>query len=222
MGQSNKVKYFLVHGLKLTNKEAAKIIASGRLSINNIPVNTNQTIGDRDKIELDNKIVKQPKEFVYIKFHKPRGYESTLNKEIEKNISSFLPEIEGLSIAGRLDKYSEGLLLLSNDGKWVQQICLPQSKKEKTYIVELAEQVTDEFISAFSGGVDVGIYKTQPCVCKKMGDFTIEVILTEGKNKQIRRVCKTLKNKVLKLKRTKIDCFELGSLEVGVHELTKI
>jgi 23S rRNA pseudouridine2604 synthase len=105
------------------------------------------------------------------------------------------------------------LLLISNDGKWVNEIIKPESKKEKEYEVEVNSEIDDAFISAMSKGVDIGFYITQPCKVKKIGDSKFNIILTEGKNKQIRRMCKTLKKTVISLKRIRIDKFHLSDLK---------
>ena len=142
-------------------------------------------------------------------FYKPRGFESTLNKNAKNNIAPFFPHQHDLAIAGRLDKESEGLLLLSNDGKWVQRICDPLSNKEKEYIVELDRQPDTNFFLSFSSGVMLGEGLTRPCVCYALPGNNINVVLTEGKYRQIRRMCFKLGYKVMSLKRIRIDRFTL-------------
>ena len=128
MGFYRRVKYFLVHTLKLSNKEAQELIDSGAVKTNGVTITENCTITDDSEIQVNDKIVRKKKEFVYILFYKPAGFESTLNTRIEKNLSPFFKEYPDLAIAGRLDKQSEGLLLLSNDGKWIENLhkCLQE------------------------------------------------------------------------------------------------
>ena len=126
-----RVKYFLVHTLKLTNKEAQKLIDNGSVKIDGLSITENCIITDQSEIIVNNEIVRAKKELVYLLFNKAKGFESTLNKNVPNNLSGFFRDFNGLSIAGRLDKASEGLLILSNDGKWVENLCNPKSENEK-------------------------------------------------------------------------------------------
>ena len=114
-----------------------------------------------------------------------------------------------------MDKNSEGLLLLSNDGKWIETIINPKAIKEKEYLVLLDKSIDDEFCRKFSNGVDIGFYVTQPCYCEKKADKLVRVILTEGKNKQIRRMCKTLGYTVINLKRIRIHNYLIENMQEG-------
>ncbi len=201
--------------MKLTNKEAKEAIGSGRVCIDGAVVMDNIEIEDWSEISLDNLVVRQRKKRVYLKFFKPKGMESTLNTSIEGNLASFFAGYEGLSIAGRLDKNSEGLLLLSNDGKWIEKIINPKFIKEKEYLVLLDKPIDDEFCNKFSNGVDIGFYITQACYCEKQTDRQVRVILTEGKNKQIRRMCKALGFNVIKLKRIRIHTYLIENMKEG-------
>ncbi len=217
-----RIKYFLVHTLKLSNKEAQKLIDEGKMQIDGITISQNCLLNDASEIKVNDKIVREKKEFVYLLFNKPAGFESTLNKHVEKNLSPFFAGFEGLSIAGRLDKASEGLLILSNDGKWVENLCNPKFEKEKEYIVTLDKPVKDEFIERFKNGVPIDKIVTKKCLCEKINETTIKVVLKEGKNRQIRKMCKVLGSEVLNLKRTRIADFLLSDLQVGSYLVTKI
>jgi len=217
-----RIKYFLVHTLKLSNKEAQKLIDEGKVSIDGMVVLENCQLNDTSEIRVNEEVVRTKKEFVYLLFNKPSGFESTLNKNIEKNLSSFFDSFEGLSIAGRLDKASEGLLILSNDGKWVENLCNPKFEKEKEYIVTLNKPVTEEFIELFKNGVPIDKIVTQKCFCERINKNTIKVVLKEGKNRQIRKMCKVLGSEVLALKRIRISDFLLSDLQAGSYLLTKI
>ncbi len=210
-----RIKYYLVHSLKLTNEEAQTAIEKGIVEIDAIAIKDNVFLNDFSEIKLDGKIVRPKKEFVYIKFYKPIGYESTLSKTIENNLSDFFTEYKNLSIAGRLDKQSEGLLILSNNGKWVENITNPKFEKEKEYLVQLDKTPDENFIQLFTKGVNIGYHVTKPCTCEIVQDKWIKVTLKEGKNRQIRKMCKTLGYEVEKLRRTKVDVVELGKLNAG-------
>ncbi len=213
-----KIQYYLVHTLKLSNKEALSAIKNGLVKINDEIISNNIIIDDTSEIKLNNKIIRAKIKFVYLKFHKPIGYESTLSNKVEKNLSTIFKDYTGLSIAGRLDKESEGLLILSNDGKWVEQLINPKFIKEKEYLVELDKPVTPDFVTSFELGVDIGFYITKPCKCIIKSKYVINVILTEGKNRQLRRMCLKLGYKVIKLKRVRIAQYSLDNLKEGLIE----
>jgi 23S rRNA pseudouridine2604 synthase len=210
-----RIKYFLVHTLKLTNEEAQAAIEKGSVEIDNVAIKDNVFLNDFSEIKLDGKVVRPKKEFVYLKFYKPIGFESTLSKNVENNLSDFFTDFKNLSIAGRLDKQSEGLLLLSNNGKWVENITNPKFEKEKEYLVELNKIPDEQFVQLFTKGVNIGYHVTKPCTCEIVEDKWIKVVLIEGKNRQIRKMCKTLGYEVEVLRRTKVDSVELGKLKAG-------
>jgi 23S rRNA pseudouridine2604 synthase len=217
-----RVKYFLIHRLNYTNKTASVVISSGKLTVNGKAIRENVILTDEDVLQLENEVLKEKQVCQYYALHKPRGIESTFNKEIKDNLSTVFPFDDEFIVAGRLDKASEGLLLISNDGKWVHEITRPEFKKEKEYLVEVDKEITEEFIEKMSGGVDIGICVTQPCFAEKIGPKSFRIILTEGKNKQIRRMCKTLRFTVQSLKRVRIDKFYLDDLEELKYRVIKV
>jgi 23S rRNA pseudouridine2604 synthase len=213
-----KIKYFLVHTLMLSNKEAQSLIDSGKVEIDGEKTSENCLLEEHSEVKVNGKIERKKKEFVYLKFHKPAGFESSLNTSVSNNISHFFKDYNNLAIAGRLDKQSEGLMLLSNDGKWVENMCNPKSEKEKEYLVTLDKIPDQIFLSKFSSGVQLGTHLTLPCSCELVNETIIKVILTEGKNRQIRRMCHHLEHDVLKLVRVRIDSILLEDLKVGGTE----
>jgi 23S rRNA pseudouridine2604 synthase len=217
-----RIKYFLVHTLKYNNKDAQDLIDKGLVQLDGKTIDKNCFLNEESEIRVKDEIVRAAKEYIYIKFNKPAGYESTLSKNVPDNLSSFFKDQTGLSIAGRLDKASEGLLLLSNNGKWVEGITNPQFEKEKEYIVELDRKPDEAFARAFSSGVNIGYHVTRNCECRLLEGNKINVILREGKNRQIRKMCKTLNYNVLSLKRIRIDSITLGNLEAGKFDFFKV
>lgn len=201
-----------------SNKEAQSLIDDGAVQIDGEPVFENTVLVDTAEIRVQGAITRAKKELLYYKFNKPAGYESTMHADNVNNIASFFPEGSGLSIAGRLDKASEGLLLLSNDGPWVEKLCNPRFEKEKEYRVILDKEVDDAFIHQFTAGVVIGGYTTQPCACIKIYEREINVILREGKNRQIRRMCHKLGYSVIRLKRIRIAAVHLEELAEGQWE----
>ena len=206
----------------LSNKAAAELIEQGKVEIDSIQIFENCLLEDHSEIKVNGKIERPKKEFVYLKFHKPREFESTLNTSIPDNIAIFFPEYKDLAIAGRLDKQSEGLMLLSNDGKWVEKMCNPKFEKEKEYLVLLDKTPDEKFFRSFENGVQLGDYLTAPCKCVLVADKQIRIILTEGKNRQIRRMCKKLGYAVTELKRIRVDLYELKKLVSGHKEVFEL
>lgn len=219
MGFSKRLAYYLVHSLSLTYKQARDLINSGEVKIDGVTVHENCFIADHQEIAIKGAVARPATKFVYLKFYKPRGYQSSLNKSVPDNLSGFFKNFNRLFIAGRLDKESEGLLLLSNDGKWVETICNPESQKEKEYLVELNDKPDSLFFEKFRKGVLIGDYITRPCVCVPLPGNSIRIILKEGKNRQIRRMCKVLGFDVITLKRTRIDSYVLSNQSPGSFDI---
>lgn len=217
-----RVKYFLIHRLNYTNKTAGALISSGKLTVNGKAIHENVILNDDDVLRLGDEVLKEKQIYHYYALHKPKGIESTFNKEIKDNLSTVFPFDDEFIVAGRLDKASEGLLLISNDGKWVHEITRPEFKKEKEYLVEVDKEIPEEFIKKMSEGVDIGICVTQPCFVEKIGTKSFRIILTEGKNKQIRRMCKTLRFTVHRLNRVRIDKFYLNDLEPHKYKALEV
>jgi 23S rRNA pseudouridine2604 synthase len=215
MGFSRKIKYFLVHTLKYNNKEAQKLIDNGQIRLAENVILENSSLDDTSEIKVKEQIVRKKIEAVYFKFYKPSGFESSLNETVPNNLSAFFIDHKQLAIAGRLDKQSEGLLLLSNDGKWVEKICHPEYEKEKEYEVILDKVVNSSLTGGFQTGIKIGNYLSKPALCEIIDSHKIRVVLKEGKNRQIRRMCRKLGFEVLHLKRIRIDRYELGELSLG-------
>lgn len=216
------IKYYLVHQLGFTNKEAINAIESRQLKVNNEIVDANIEFNDTWDIYLNDVLLKPKTHYTYIALYKPRGIETTNNAEIPDNLGTVFQFNMHLGYAGRLDKESEGLLLLSNDGKYIQQLSSPNYHKEKEYHVSVNQPITDGFINAMANGLDIGICITKPCKVEKIADYEFKIILTEGKNKQIRRMCKKLGYGVTQLIRTRIDSITLGELKSGEFRYYRI
>ena len=170
-------------------------------------------MNDTDEVAIGGAIVKKAMVYQYYALYKPIGIESTFDKKRADNLSSAFPFGTEFFVAGRLDKASEGLLLISNDGKWVNEMSSPASNKEKEYVVEVEQTIDDTFIEKMRAGVDIGFCVTRPCVVHRISDHTFSIILTEGKNRQIRRMCLRLGFYVTALKRIRIDGFYISDLK---------
>ncbi len=211
------IKYYLVHSLGFTNKEAIKAIDQRKLKVNGNVITQNIEFDETWEIYFEDRLLKPKTVFTYIALYKPRGIETTNNEAIENNLTTVFKSTIHLGYAGRLDKESEGLLLLSDDGKYIQHLSSPLKEKEKEYVVTVNKPLTSDFIEAMAAGVDIMICKTRPCTVDQLSEFEFKIILTEGKNRQIRRMCKALGYLVARLIRTRIDTVHLGNLKPGEY-----
>lgn len=208
-----RIKYHLIHALNYTNKTAGDLISSGKLTVNGKVVLANDILNDDDELILEGQVIKPAVQYEYYALYKPIGIESTFHAAIEDNLGKVFPFNDSFFVAGRLDKASEGLLIISNNGKWVNAITRADAYKEKEYEVEVDRAITHEFLESMSKGVDIGFYITRSCSVTKLSETSFNIVLTEGKNKQIRRMCKKLGFRVIKLKRIRIDKFYLSDLK---------
>lgn len=211
------IKYYLVHHLGFTNKEAIRAINSGNLVVNGEAVLENIAFDETSEIYYNNEALKPHTPFTYIALYKPRGIETTHNPDIEANLNTVFHFEKHLGFAGRLDKDSEGLLILTNDGKYIQKMSSPAYEKEKEYLVTVNRELTDIFFEKIAAGVDIMICITKPCFAERVSDFEFRIILTEGKNRQIRRMCKALGYSVTRLVRIRIDHITLDGLQPGEY-----
>jgi 23S rRNA pseudouridine2604 synthase len=220
LGYRRGIKFFLVHALKISGDDVDELLPKGEVKVNGVPVLENLEIKKTDSVTYNGKVLRKGGELIWLRFYKPRGYISSLSPNVAFNLSEFFKDYDSIAIAGRLDKESEGLLVLTNDGKWIQKTISPDAEKEKEYEVLLNKIPDQEFFTRFSGGMSIGNRQTKPCVCEDLGQGFIKVILKEGKKRQIRRMCRRLGYNVLQLKRTRIDSFLLEDLKPGEIRLT--
>ncbi len=218
MTYRDKLQYLLVRKLRIANKEAKKLIESGAIAVNNTIVFDNVLINVTDSVSYNNNLVQEPKQMLYIALYKPRGIETTLNESIVDNLKSLLPFDEKLFPVGRLDKESEGLLLMTNDGDLFNKITKPGSGIEKEYIVTVDKPIDETFVQHMSNGIEIMGQLTLPCKVMPIDAYTFRIILTQGLNRQIRRMCYKLNYGVLTLKRIRIDNILLGDLKPGEYK----
>ena len=208
-----RLQYFLVKRLNISNKNALTLILEGKVLINDIPISENIEINIQDKIVFEGHILQEGKQLIYIAFYKPRGIETTLNTEIPDNLKDILPFEESLFPVGRLDKESEGLLLLTNDGTLFDKTLRNEHQTEKEYLVKVDKVIDDNFILKMSSGINILGKITLPCKIEKVDNFTFSIILIQGINRQIRRMCYKLGYEVLELKRIRIGDILMGDLK---------
>jgi 23S rRNA pseudouridine2604 synthase len=208
-------KFFLVQKMQISNKDALMIIAEKKLLINGKPAGVLQKIGPADKVELEGRILKEPKNLQYIILNKPRGIECTLNRNIPCNLFDIISLDEAVVPVGRLDKESEGLLFLTNDGYLIAKIIHKENEQEKEYEVSVDKPVSDEALEKLSQGVTVLGQKTLPATVVRTGKDSFRITLIQGLNRQIRRMCYKLNYEVTSLRRIRIVNIHLGDLKPG-------
>ncbi len=209
----NRLQYFLVKKLGISNKEALFLIESGHIKINDKVVFLNFEISETDSISQNSVILKEAKILWYFAFYKPRGIETTLNTAIANNLLNILPTKEKVFPVGRLDKESEGLLLLTNDGKIFDKTLRAEFNVEKEYLVKVNKPITDCFLQEMANGVVIMGKKTKLAKVEKVTEFDFKIILTQGLNRQIRRMCYKLGYEVESLLRLRIGHISLENLK---------
>ena len=200
-----------------------KLIESGRVLINNEPASLGQKINVNDEIKIDDKVIGvKKKKKIYLALNKPIGIVCTTDTRVEKNnIIDFIGYPERIFPIGRLDKPSSGLILLTNDGDIVNKILRTEHNHEKEYIVKVDKPLSQTIIDRMSKGVPILDTITKECKIRKSGSNEFKIILTQGLNRQIRRMCEYFNYKVISLERTRIMNIKLD-LPVGKYrELTK-
>ncbi len=207
-----RLQYLLVKRINISNKSALTLILDGKVFVNEKSVCENIVVNPEDKVVFEGQIVQEGKQFLYIAFYKPRGIETTLNIEIENNLKSILPFEEELFPVGRLDKESEGLLLLTDDGRLFDKTLRSEHQTEKEYIVTVDKEIDDDFIQRMSEGMMILGKTTLPCRVEKVDSFSFKIILIQGINRQIRRMCYKLGYEVEKLVRIRIGEIALEGL----------
>lgn len=200
-----------------SRKEVSRLIEEERVYVNGELCTQGKWVEKEDFITLDGKEVKEKKK-IYLAFNKPKGIVCTAAKEKEDNIIDFINYGEYIFPIGRLDKDSEGLILLTNDGDFADRIISSEYYHEKEYIVKVNKVITNEFIEKMRSGVEILGKVTRQCIVNKLDDYTFKIILTQGLNRQIRRMSLALGYKVLELKRIRIINIELGELNLGYYK----
>ncbi len=198
-----------------SRREADKLIEQGRVKVNgNIP-ELGTKVSDEDDVSIDGKPLKEKEKTVYIAFNKPIGVTSTTDLKDRDNIIDYINYPSRIFPIGRLDKPSEGLIFLTNDGDIVNKILRAGNHHEKEYIVTVDKIITEEFIKKMRNGVPILDTITQKCFIKKEADYRFRIVLTQGLNRQIRRMCEVLDYKVQKLKRVRIMNVKLDGIKLG-------
>ena len=219
-------KYLSEAGI-CSRREADRLIISGRVTVDGRCAKAGMQVTEENDVRIGKKQIKSRNEKVVLAVNKPAGIVCTEDRKEKHNIIDFLNYPVRITYAGRLDKDSEGLLIMTNDGDLINALMRARYCHEKEYKVTVDKPVTDEFILGLKKGVRITDREkrlnviTLPCKAKKIGKYTFSIVHTQGINRQIRRMCETLGYKVTKLLRVRIANIELGNLKNGeVRKLT--
>lgn len=207
-------KYLSETGI-VSRRGADQWITAGRVTINGKQAELGSQVEEGDDVRVDGKPVKTEEQLVYIALNKPVGITSTTERHIKGNIVDFVNHPLRIFHIGRLDKDSEGLILLTNDGDIVNEILRVEGRHEKEYIVTVDKPITPEFLKKMSSGVEILGTVTLPARVEKLSKNVFKIILMQGLNRQIRRMCSALGYNVRGLQRIRIMNIKLGNLPVG-------
>lgn len=210
-----RINKFLSETGIVSRRGADKWIEAGKVTINGELATVGSQVADGDHVCVDGNPVKKEEKLVYIILNKPIGITSTTERHIHGNVVDFVNHPLRIFHIGRLDKDSEGLLLLTNDGDIVNEILRAENKHEKEYIVQVDKPVTEEFLNAMATGVEILDTTTLPCKVERISSNVFKIILTQGLNRQIRRMCSALGYNVKRLQRIRIMNIKIGNLKVG-------
>ena len=229
--ESMRINKFLAHGGVCSRRDADKLIEQGRVLVNGSIARPGQLIGREDTVVVNGKTVAEQEKKVVLAYYKPVGVTCTeRDAHAGKVLTKLIEYPIRVTYAGRLDKDSEGLLLLTNDGDLIQGMMRGANRHEKEYIVKTDKEITEEFLSKMSQGLYLKDLDatTRPCETQKLGKYSFRIILTQGLNRQIRRMCAACGYEVKKLKRVRVMHVTIGSLlpgqyvELGVEDIQRL
>ncbi len=217
-----RINRFLSEAGVCSRRAADKYIEEGKVTIDGMVATMGSKVLEGQKVMFCGKEIKKVDKMVLLALNKPVGIVCTAAKDDKHNIVDFVNYSERIYPIGRLDKDSQGLILLTNNGDMMNAILKTANNHEKEYIVTVNKPITDSFIEGMAGGVPILDRITNKCKVTKLNDKTFSIILTQGLNRQIRRMCEYFNYKVVKLNRIRIMNIKLGDLKIGEYrELTK-
>ncbi|MBX3236080.1 MAG: pseudouridine synthase [Nitrospiraceae bacterium] len=207
-------KFFTEQGL-CSRREADRLIEEGRITINGLVAKLGDQVSEGDVVARDGVVIARDNEAVYIKYHKPAGVTTTSEPDVRRNIIAEINHPARIFPIGRLDKDSTGLILLTNDGNIVNEILRVEHGHEREYRVEVDREFDQAFLDRMAAGVMILGVMTRPCTVTRLATRTFRIILTEGRNRQIRRMTQALGYRVVALHRVRIMHITIDGLKVG-------
>lgn len=212
-------KYIANAGI-CSRRKADEYIMYGKVKVNGEVISSLGIDIDENKdiVEVEDVVVKLEEEKIYLMLNKPIGYVTTMDEQYDRpSVIDLINENVRVYPIGRLDMYTEGLLLLTNDGEFANKMMHPKNKIRKTYIARVTGKITEEKINNLKDGVEIDEYLTAPAEVYKVSENELKIIIAEGKNRQIRKMCETQDLKVVLLRRVKVGNLELGNLKLGKY-----
>lgn len=214
-----RLQKFLAENGVTSRRKAEEYIKQGRVKVNNKKVQEmGYKVSSQDKVFFDNQpVVSRQREYQYLLLNKPIGYLSTVKagREIGPTVMELLPKERRLYPVGRLDKNTSGLMIFTDDGDLALRLMHPRFAKEKEYEVEVKNSINQDFLRKMANGVMIDGQLTLPARLKKINSTKFKIIITQGRKRQIRLMCRALGNQVIKLKRLRINKITLGNLPEG-------
>ena len=198
-----------------SRRKADELIERGVVTLNDQPVQLGDRVMPGDVIKIHGKVIGAPKNDVYLMLNKPVGITCTTDQRVKGNVVDFINFPERIFHVGRLDKPSEGLLLMTNDGDIVNKILRAGNRHEKEYIVRVDRPINPDFVQRMSRGIPILETVTKPCTVERLSRFVFRIVLVQGLNRQIRRMCEYLNYEVISLKRVRIMNLTMGNLPNG-------
>lgn len=220
MDVKTRLNKYLAHAGVCSRRDADKLIEEGKVLVNGKLPSQGQAVSEEDEIYVNGKLIQGRKKTVVLAFYKPIGVTCTeKDPHAAKKVNDIIKYPVRVTYAGRLDKDSEGLLILTNDGDLIQGMMKGSNRHEKEYVVKVNKEITHDFLTNMSESVylkELDI-KTRPCKVEMIGKYTFNIVLTQGVNRQIRRMCETFGYKVTSLKRIRVMSITLGKLLPGQY-----
>lgn len=215
--ESVRLNKYLSEAGVCTRREADRLIESGKVTVDGVTAQMGMRVTAGQIVKVGKKTVSKQDEMIVLAVNKPKGIVCTEDQRERDSIVRFLNYPVRVTYAGRLDKDSRGLLLMTNNGDIINQMMRAANRHEKEYKVTVDKEITEQFIKKMSEGVPILDTVTRPCTVKKIGKYTFSIILTQGLNRQIRRMCAAFGYEVKDLVRIRIMNIRLGSLKEGAY-----
>ena len=215
--ESVRLNKYLSEAGVCSRREADRLIESGKVTVDGVTAQMGMRVTAGQIVKVGKKTVSKQDEMIVLAVNKPKGIVCTEDQRERDSIVRFLNYPVRVTYAGRLDKDSRGLLLMTNNGDIINQMMRAANRHEKEYKVTVDKEITEQFIKKMSEGVPILDTVTRPCTVKKIGKYTFSIILTQGLNRQIRRMCAAIGYEVKDLVRIRIMNIRLGSLKEGAY-----
>jgi 23S rRNA pseudouridine2604 synthase len=224
IGENNmKINQYISMNGHYSRRKIDSLIKKGKVTINSKVCRHHGVVLPNDLVQIDGKVIENIGKPIYLILNKPVGITCTAQKTVDSNIIDYMNYPHYIFPVGRLDKDSDGLIIMTNDGEISNKILRSEMNHEKEYIVTVDQPITEAFMEGMAKGVEILSTKTKPCQVARISDYVFRIILTQGLNRQIRRMCKMFGYRVLRLQRIRIMNLTMDGLEIGQwRELNKL